>query len=87
MADIDRIELLMRLSSNMRADNAEWRKEVFSEGYQRYKNAMQIRALFEQEYANLDDECRRLEQYAPTPPDRRIQEPPMPKAVTQGPKP
>jgi hypothetical protein len=87
MADIDRIELLMRLSSNMRADNAEWRKEINAEGYQRYKNAMQIRALFEQEYANLDDECRRLEQYAPIQPKAQLgQEPQMPKVVTQGPK-
>jgi hypothetical protein len=85
MADIDRIELLMRLSSNMRADNAEWRKEVNAEGYERYKRAAQLMQLFEQEYANLDSELRRLEQYAPTPPDRRV-EAPMPKAVTQGPK-
>jgi hypothetical protein len=70
----------------MRADNDQWRKEVNSEGYQRYKNAMQLMTLFEQEYANLDNECRRLEHYAPTPPDRRIQQETMPKVVTQGPK-
>lgn len=87
MADIDRIELLMRLSSNMRAENAEWRKEVHAEGFERYKRAAQLMQLFEQEYGNLDSEMRRLEQYAPTPPDRRIQaDAPMPKAVTQGPK-
>jgi hypothetical protein len=86
MADIDRIELLMRLSQNMRADNDVWRKEVFSEGFERYKRAAQLMQMFEQEYRVLDMEIQRLEAYAPQQPNRQV-EPPMPKAVTQGPKP
>jgi hypothetical protein len=86
MADIDRIELLIGLSNNMRADNEAWRREVYKEGFERYKKVMQMRQLFEQEYANIDNEARRLEQYAPTPPDRRVSQEQMPKAVTQGPK-
>ena len=31
MADMDRVELLLGLSNNMRTDNDAWRKEIFME--------------------------------------------------------
>lgn len=86
MADIDRIELLIGLSNNMRADNEAWRRDVWKEGFERYKKVMQMKQLFEQEYGNLEGEARRLEQYAPTPPERRVVQDQMPKVVQQGPK-
>jgi hypothetical protein len=87
MADIDRIELLIGLSNNMRAENEEWRREVYKEGFERYKRVIQMREMFEKEYANIDRECSRLEQYAPVKQTQLGPEPQMPKAVTQGPKP
>lgn len=72
------IEILMRMSRTLREQNEDWRKDVWIEGQAKYKQAVQLRLLFEQEYANLDQECRRLEVYAP-----KVQEP-MPKVITKG---
>ena len=73
------IEILMRMSKNVREQNDGWRRDHWDEGLERYKQAIQLRAMFEQEYANIDAECKRLEQYAP-----RTQEP-MPKVIAKGP--
>jgi hypothetical protein len=79
------IEILMRMSKNVREQNEDWRRDVFTEGAQRYKEVMHMIALFEQEYGNLERERQRLEQYAPTQGQRLGPEPEMPKAVTKGP--
>jgi len=84
MADIDRIELLMRLSQNMRADNEEWRREIYKEGVERAKRLMEIVNMFEREYTALDQERAKLQQYMPRQEPRLDEQ--MPKAVTQGPK-
>ena len=81
MADIDRVELLIGLSNNMRADNDEWRREVFQEGQQRAKRVQELMVMFEKEYGELSAERDRLGQYFP----RRQED--MPKVVQQGPKP
>jgi hypothetical protein len=85
MADIDRVQLLIGLSNNMRTDNDAWRKEVFQEGRLRALRVKEMMTLFEQEYGALSQEMDRLNQYLP----RQAQQVPeqMPKAVTQGPKP
>lgn len=85
MADIDRIELLMRLSQNMRGDNEEWRREVHREGVERAKRLMEIVGMFEREYAEIDRERAKLQQYMPRQ-DPRLEDP-MPKSVTKGPQP
>lgn len=85
MADIDRIELLMRLSQNMRADNEDWRREVWREGAERAKRLMEIVGMFEQEWIALDQEKAKLQQYFPVRQEKLAE--PMPKAVTKGPQP
>lgn len=65
MADIDRVELLMGLSNNMRAENDEWRKQVWREGNERAKRVLAMIERFEQEYAALDRERQWLSQYLP----------------------
>jgi hypothetical protein len=89
MADgLFNVEILMRMSKNVRDKNEEWRREVWHEGQERYREAKQLQAMFEAEYASLDQELKRLEHYAPTP-TRQDQQVPqldrMPKAVTKGP--
>lgn len=80
MADIDRVELLMRLSQNMRGDNEEWRREIYKEGVERAKRFLEIVDMFEREWAALDHERQKLQQYLP-------RQEPLPKVVSQGPKP
>ena len=80
MADIDRVELLMRLSQNARADNDEWRREIWREGAQRAKRMSELVDMFAREFEALEAEQRKLAQYLPR------QEQPMPKVVQQGPK-
>lgn len=84
MADIDRIELLIGLSNNVRADNDAWRKEVFQEGRARAMRVKDMMTRFEAEYGALSQEMDKLNQYLP----RQAQQLPeeMPKAVTQGPR-
>jgi len=79
MADIDRVELLMRLSQNARADNDEWRRQIWREGNERAKRINELMAMFEKEYSSLATEQDKLAQYLP----RREE---MPKVVQQGPK-
>jgi hypothetical protein len=79
MADIDRVELLMRLSQNARADNDEWRRQIWREGNERAKRINELLAMFEKEYGALAAEQDKLQQYLP----RREE---MPKVVSQGPK-
>jgi len=79
MADIDRVELLMRLSQNARADNDEWRRQIWREGIERAKRINELMAMFEKEYSSLAAEQDKLVQYLP----RREE---MPKVVQQGPK-
>jgi hypothetical protein len=81
MADIDRVELLMRLSQNARADNDEWRREMWREGAQRAKRMNELYEMFLREFEAVELERNKLAQYLP-----RQAEQPMPKAVTQGPK-
>lgn len=87
MADIDRVELLLRLSQNARADNDEWRRQIYREGVERAKRINELVAMFEREYAALDQEQQRLSQYMPRKDDPRIpRAEEMPKVVQQGPK-
>ena len=85
MADIDRVELLMGLSNNMRTDNDAWRKEVFQEGRARAMRTRDMMARFEQEYAALSREMDSLSQYLPRQ-TQQLPEQPMPKAASQGPR-
>ena len=85
MADIDRVELLIGLSNNVRADNEAWRREVFKEGRARAVRVREMMNRFEQEYGALSQEMDRLNQYLPVE-QGRVQQEQMPKAVTQGPK-
>lgn len=78
MADIDRVELLMRLSQNARADNDEWRRQIWREGAERAKRINELVVMFEREWQALEQEQHKLAQYLP-----RQQE--MPKVVQQGP--
>jgi hypothetical protein len=84
MADMDRVELLLGLSNNMRTDNDAWRKEVFQEGRVRAARCRDLMTRFEQEYAALSREMDSLAQYLPR---SAVAQEQMPKAVTQGPKP
>lgn len=79
------IEILMGMAKNVREQNEDWRREVFAEGEERYRQVMHMIALFEQEYGKLERERQRLEQYAPV--QKLGPEPEMPKAVTKGPNP
>jgi hypothetical protein len=80
MADgLFNVEILMRMSKNVRAQNEGWRKDVWIEGQERYRQVKELIMMFEQEYGNLEQELRRLEQYAP-----RVQES-MPKVIAKGP--
>jgi hypothetical protein len=83
MADIDRVQLLIGLSNNMRTDNDGWRKEVFIEGRARALRCRELMTMFEQEYAALSREMDSLAQYLPR---SAVAQEQMPKAVTQGPK-
>jgi len=85
MADIDRVELLIGLSNNMRTDNDAWRKEVFQEGRARALRVREMMSRFEQEYAVLSREMDSFAQYLPRQAER-VAEEPVPKAVTQGPR-
>lgn len=86
MADIDRVEVLLRLAENQRADNDEWRKQVWREGNERAKRLLETISRFEQEYAALDQERQRMSQYLPNQRQELPRAEPMPKVVTQGPK-
>ena len=79
MADIDRVELLMRLSQNARADNDEWRREMWREGAQRAKRMNELYDTFLREFEAIETERNKLAQYLPR------QEQPMPKVVAKGP--
>lgn len=79
MADMDRVELLIGLAANMRAENDDWRKQVYREGQERARRLLDVIQRFEKEYAALDQERTLLSQYLP-----RQEE--MPRAVTQGPR-
>lgn len=80
MADIDRIELLMRLSQNARADNDAWRREVWREGAERAKRMNELFDMFVREFEAIEVEQKKLAPYVPR------QQEPMPKVVQQGPK-
>jgi hypothetical protein len=80
VADIDRVQLLIGLSNNLRNDNEEWRRQIYKEGFERSKRVQELLMLFEREYAALAEESDRLAQYRP-----KAQEQ-MPKVVQQGPK-
>lgn len=84
MADIDRVQLLIGLSNNMRADNDAWRKEVFQEGRARALRVREMMGMFEAEYAALSREMDSLAQYLPR--QALPEQGPVPKAVTQGPR-
>jgi hypothetical protein len=88
MADIDRVELLMRLSENMRTDNEEWRKQIYREGQERAKRVLEMIQRFEYEYAALDRERQSLSQYLPRQQQQEKLPPaePLPRVATQGPK-
>jgi hypothetical protein len=73
------IEVLMGVSKNLREQNDDWRADVYREGRERAVRVSELLALFEREYAALDQERQRLAQYLP-------RQEPMPKVVTQGPK-
>jgi hypothetical protein len=85
MADIDRVELLMRLSQNARADNDAWRREIWREGFERAKRMNELFDMFVQEFEAIEAEQKKLAQYLPRQQEKLAE--PMPKAVTQGPKP
>ena len=79
MADIDRVELLIGLSNNVRTDNDAWRKEVFQEGRARAIRVREMMTRFEQEYGALSQEMDKLQQYLPR------QQEPMPAIAGKGP--
>ena len=79
MADIDRVELLIGLSNNVRADNDAWRREVYKEGRARAIRVRELMTRFEQEYGALGAEMDKLQQYLPQ------QQEPMPQIVARGP--
>lgn len=79
MADIDRVELLIGLSNNMRTENDEWRKQVWREGRERALRVKEMIARIEKEFGLLHQELELVRQYLP-------REEPLPKAVTQGPR-
>lgn len=83
---MDRIDLLINLAANERADNEEWRKAVYREGQERAKRVLDLIQRFEYEYAALDAERQKLSQYLPRN-QQQLPEEPMPRAVTQGPRP
>jgi len=86
MADhMDRVELLMGLAKNERAENNEWRNQVYKEGQERYRRMKSLANRFEQEYAAVDAELQLLEQYMPKDQLPKAEQP-MPKVVTQGPR-
>lgn len=80
MADIDRVQLLIGLSNNLRTDNDEWRRQIYKEGFERSKRVQELLQLFEREYAALAEEADKLGMYRPR------QQEQMPKVVQQGPK-
>jgi hypothetical protein len=88
MADMDRVELLLGLSNNMRTENAEWRREVFQEGRARAVRCRDLMVRFEQEYGALSQEMDRLNQYLPRQqqqlPEEGSKAEQLPKTVTQG---
>jgi hypothetical protein len=86
MADMDRVELLMGLSNNMRQDNEEWRRAVYREGQERAKRVLEMIRRFEAEYAALDQERQSLSQYLPRQQEQLPRAEQMPKVVQQGPK-
>jgi hypothetical protein len=83
MADIDRVQLLIGLSNNLRTDNEAWRKDIFQEGRARALRCRELMTMFEQEYAALSREMDSLAQYLPR---SAVTQDPPPKAVTQGPR-
>lgn len=82
---MDRIDLLLNLAANERADNEEWRKTIYREGQERAKRLLGLIQRFEYEYAALDAERNKLSQYLPRNQDQLPEQ--MPRAVTQGPRP
>jgi hypothetical protein len=59
------IEILVAASKNIREQNDDWRREVFREGRERAIRVNELLAMFEAEYAFLDQEASRLQQYLP----------------------
>ena len=81
---MDRIDLLINLAANERAENEEWRKQVFREGQERAKRVLDLIQRFEYEYSALDQERNKLSMYLPRQQEKLPEE--MPRAVTQGPR-
>jgi hypothetical protein len=69
---MDKIEYLLMLAEDNRADNAEWGAEVRQIGHTRYKRSLELLQMIETAKAIAESEVRKLEHFSPTPPDRRI---------------
>jgi hypothetical protein len=65
MADMDRIELLVGLSNNLRSENDQWRRDVFREGAERAKRVLALITRLEEEYAALSAERDVMLRYLP----------------------
>lgn len=85
MADMDRVELLIGLANNMRAENNDWRNQVWREGRERAERLKAMIARFENEYGALNQELDLLRQYLPRQQEQLPKVEPMPKVVGKGP--
>lgn len=85
MADMDRVELLIGLSNNLRKDNEQWRRDVWKEGRERAERCKMMMDRLEAEFVALNQEFEMVKQYLPHQ-QQQLPEQPMPKAVTQGPR-
>jgi hypothetical protein len=80
MADMDRVELLIGLSNNLRKDNDAWRKQVWKEGREKAELTQAMLARLEQEYGLLNQEFELVKQYLPRQQQQLPEE--RPKQVT-----
>jgi hypothetical protein len=85
---MDRIELLIGMSENQRAENDQWRRDVYKEGAERYQRMLEYKNRLQDEYAAVEQQLERLVGYVP-PQQRQVLPPeqPVPRAVAAGPRP
>jgi hypothetical protein len=79
---LDRAELLMAMCKDARADNDDWRRQMWREGNERAKRIVELLTLLDQEYTAMEHESKQLAHYLPRPTE---QQQPMPKVVGKGP--
>lgn len=65
MADIDRVELLIGLSSSLRKENDMWRRDVWKEGRERAERCQLMMSKLEEEFVALNQEFELVKQYLP----------------------